>query len=91
MNIPLESPYFKKEVPFKLKSNTGYIINLEDEEDENGDSKTLPELKITFELNPEDLFKTFYDDLGTMMYTMPVPVDTAAMPNVTGANPDRKT
>ena len=61
------------------------------EEDENGDSKTLPELKITFELNPEDLFKTFYDDLGTMMYTMPVPVDTAAMPNVTGANPDRKT
>ena len=40
MNIPLESPYFKNEVPFKLKSNTDYIINLEDEEDENGDQNT---------------------------------------------------
>ena len=40
MNVPLESPYFKDELPLNLKSNVGYIINLEDEEDENGDPNT---------------------------------------------------
>ena len=35
MGFPLEEPYFKDELPQKLKTNVGYIINLEDEIDED--------------------------------------------------------
>ena len=37
MSFPLEEPYFKDEIPLKLKTNVGYIINLEDEEDDFGE------------------------------------------------------
>ena len=37
MNVPLEEPYFKDECPLKLKTNVGYILNLEDEYDEDGE------------------------------------------------------
>ena len=38
MNFPLEEPYFKDELPLKLKTNVGYILNhLEDEYDEDGE------------------------------------------------------
>ena len=36
MNFPLDGVYFKDELPKKLKYNTGYIINLENSEDEEG-------------------------------------------------------
>ena len=36
MNFSLEGCFFKDELPSKLKYNTAYIINLEDEFDENG-------------------------------------------------------
>ena len=29
MNFPLEEPYFKDELPLKLKTNVEYIVNLE--------------------------------------------------------------
>lgn len=36
MNFPLEGVFFKDELPRKLKYNTGYIINLENSIDEEG-------------------------------------------------------
>jgi hypothetical protein len=36
MNFPLEGVYFKNELPRKLKYNTGYVINLQNSEDEDG-------------------------------------------------------
>ena len=36
MGIPLKEPYFKDELPLKLETNVGYIINLESDEDEEG-------------------------------------------------------
>jgi hypothetical protein len=36
MEFPLEGVYFKDELPKKLKFNTGYIINLDDSVDEEG-------------------------------------------------------
>ena len=37
MNFPLEGCYFKDEVPDKLEYNKCYIVNLENELDENGE------------------------------------------------------
>ena len=37
MNFPLEGVFFKDELPKKLKYNTGYKINLQDSEDEDGE------------------------------------------------------
>lgn len=37
MKIPLEFVGFKNELPKKIKTNRAYIINLEDDEDENGE------------------------------------------------------
>jgi hypothetical protein len=36
MGFPLEGVYFKDELPKKLKFNTGYVINLQNSEDEDG-------------------------------------------------------
>jgi hypothetical protein len=36
MDFPLEGVYFKNELPKKLKFNTGYVINLQNSEDEDG-------------------------------------------------------
>jgi hypothetical protein len=38
MNFPLEGVYFKDELPRQLKYNTGYIINLDDSVDGEGNS-----------------------------------------------------
>ena len=38
MNFPLEGCYFKDELPRQLKYNTGYIINLDDSMDGEGNS-----------------------------------------------------
>lgn len=40
MNFPLEAVVFKDELPKKLKCNTSYIINLEDETDDDGSKNT---------------------------------------------------
>jgi len=40
MQFPLEGVYFKDELPKKLKFNTGYVINLQDSEDEDGCSNS---------------------------------------------------
>ena len=37
MGFPLEGVYFKDELPKNLKYNTGYVINLQNSEDEDGE------------------------------------------------------